>query len=286
MRTTPSTKQNLQFAICKVDQEIIRIITLNRFAHFKDLERDLKGLPPGYNLFRRLRHLQKIDLIESLIGDGGAKLGYRLSRKGIEYAKQLAITSDIVLQSRPAFRTHFDHDRIVNETRGILLESPIVRDFITETELRSRLGKCWQTSQNDSNREWKVPDALFTLETARGPMTTALEVELTQKAKARYAKIVQALLTSKMFHLVFILCKDEKLATVLRNEIAEARAMNPFVRVSNRSNGIYFCNLAVLREKQLDALWEGEDRQFSINEIAETLKEKDGGNGKSEVSVK
>ena len=279
-------KRPSPLALCKMDQEIIRIITLNRFSHFKDLERDLKGLPPGYNLFRRLRHLQQIDLIEPLIGDGGTKLGYRLSRKGIAHVKKLGLTSDIVLQSRPAFRTHFDHDRIVNEAREILLGSPIIRDFISETELRSRIGKNWRTTQNDSDREWKVPDALFTLETSRGSMMTALEVELTQKAKARYSKIVQALLTSKMFQLVFILHKVENLSTVIRNEIAEARATNPFVRASNRSNGIYFCNLTMLREKKLNALWEGEDRRFSINEIAKRLNEKDSESIKSEVSVK
>ena len=268
MDISPVKKRTPPTVLCKVDQEIIRFIALNRFAHYKDLERKLQNLPTGYNLFRRLRHLRQADLIEPLVGDGGAKLGYRLSKKGVEYAKKNLIANDVVLQSRPAFRTQFDHDRIVIEAREVLSHSEIVRDFVSEIELRSKIVKDWRSVQNEVERDWKVPDALFRLSTQRGLMTTALEVELTQKAKTRYEKIVQALLTSRMFHLVFVLCKDEKLADLIRNEIAEARATNPFVRASNRSNGIYFCTLQKLRELKLDAHWEGEDKRFSLNELA------------------
>lgn len=279
-------KRALPPALCKVDQEIVRFIALNRFAHYKDLERKLSDLSVGYNLFRRLRHLREADFIESLIGDGGAKLGYRLSKKGIEYAKKELIANDVVLQSRPAFRTQFDHDRIVIEAREILSHSEIVRDFVSEIELRSKIVKDWRNVQNEVDRAWKVPDAIFRLSTQRGMMTTALEVELTQKAKARYEKIVQALLTSRMFHLVFILCKDEKLATLIRNEIAEARAANPFVRASNRSNGIYFCTLQTLRDQKLDAHWEGEDKRFSLNEIAAELNKESREEIKPQVSAR
>lgn len=272
--------------LCAVDQEIMRFIALNRFAHYKDLERKLRVLPAGYNLFRRLRHLRQADLIERLVGDGGAKLGYRLSKKGIEYAKKKLISNEVILQSRPAFRTQFDHDRIVIEAREILSHSKIVRDFVSETELRSRIVKDWRSVQNEVERDWKVPDALFRLSTQRGSMTTALEVELTQKAKARYEKIVQALLTSKMFHLVFVLCKDEKLAALIRNEIAQARATNPFVRASNRSNGIYLCTLQTLRERKLDAPWDGEDKRFSLNEIAAELNKESSKEVKQQVSVR
>lgn len=272
-------------ALCKIDQEIIRIIATRRFSHHKDLERILNGLPTGYNLYRRTRHLKNVGLVESLIGDGEISLGYRLTRKGIELAKKSAFASDGVLQSRPVFRTQFDHDRIVNEAREILSASPIIRDFVSEVELRSRFGREWRISQNKSERDWKVPDALFTLRTTNGVMTTALEVELSQKAKARYAKIVQALLTSKKFHLVFILCKTERLMHLIRNEVIEARTSNPVVRASNRSNGIYFCTLANLRELGLDAPWEGENSRFSIKDIMLKLGLKLAPEGKPQVSL-
>lgn len=273
-------------ALCKVDQNIIRIVALNRFAHYKDLERMLTDLPSGYNLFRRLRHLRRIDLIEPLIGDGGAKLGYRLSKKGIEFAKRTLLTNEIVLQSRPAFRTQFDHDRVVMETRNILSQSEIIRDFVSETELRSKIGRDWRSFHDGIERDWKVPDALFTIRTTQGFRTAALEVELTQKAKARYGKIVQALLTARMFHFVFVLCKDEKLRDLIRNEVAEARATNPFVRASSRSNGIYFSTLSALRELKLDAPWEGEDRRFTLNEVAARWTANSEPETKQEVSVK
>lgn len=59
--------------------------------------------------------------------------------------------------------------------------------------------------------------------------------------------------------------------TLIRNEIAESRATNPFVRASSRSNGIYFCTLPTLRELKLDAPWEGEEKRISLNEIAAQL---------------
>jgi len=229
--------------------------------------------------------LKNVGLIESLIGDGDVSLGYRLTRKGIEFAKKSALASDNVLQSRPTFRTQFDHDRIVNEAREILSASPIIRDFVSEVELRCRSGREWRISQNKSERDWKVPDALFNLRTAKGVMTTALEVELSQKAKTRYAKIIQALLTSRKFHLVFILCKTERLMHLIRNEVIEARTSNSVVRASNRSNGIYFCTLENLRALGLDALWEGENSRFSIKEISLKLGMKPAPEGKPQVSL-
>ena len=286
MSESSARKRAVFPALCKVDREIIRIIATNRFAHHKDLERRLKDLPAGYNLFRRTRHLRNVELIESLIGDGDTRLGFRLTRKGIDFAKAFLFTNGNVLQSRPTFKTQFDHDRIVNEVREILSASPIISNFVSEIELRSAIGKDWRNTKNKSERDWKVPDALFSLRTSKGVMTTALEVELTQKAKTRYSKIIQALLTSRKFHLIFVLCKDEKLLTIIRNEVHEARVSNALVRASNRSNGIYFCTLDKLRNLGLDAPWEGEENRFSISEISSNLSEEPEKESKPQVSVR
>lgn len=259
--------------LCTVDSEIVRIVATNRFANLDDFKRNLPGLHTGYNLYRRLRHLQRIELIEPLIGDGDVQLGYRLTKKGMKFAKKNSFLRSATVQSRPAFRTQFDHDQIVNEARHILSASPIVSELISESELRSRIGKRLATT-TAADHEWKVPDALFTLLTTRGPMTTALEVELTQKAKARYSKIVATLLTSKSFQFVFFICKDDRLATLIRNHIADARAKNALVRASKRSNGIYFCTLNDFRENCLDAIWDGEQNRFSINDLATQIQKR------------
>lgn len=285
MAKADAKKRSTTPILCKVDKEIIQIIATNRFANHGDLVRVMKGLPPGYNLCRRIRHLRNVGLIESLIGDGGVKLAYRLTRKGIVYAKKSLFANDIILQSRPAFRTQFDHDRIVNEVREILSPSPIVRDFVSEVELRSKIGGEWRVVRNTSEHDWKVPDALFSLRTTKGIMTVALEVELTQKAKARYTKIIQALLTSRKFHLVFFLCKNENLITLIRNEVAYVRRSNSIVRSSNRSNGIYFCSLDEVRSLGLDAPWDGENSRFSLNEISHTLEKEAVNESKPVVSA-
>jgi DNA-binding PadR family transcriptional regulator len=246
---------------------------MNRFASRGEIGRNLIGLKEGYNLYRRLRHLQRIGLIELLTGDGETTLGYRLTRRGVKFARRNRFLAGDAVHTRPAFKTQFDHDQIVNEAKQILSTSPIVTNFIAESELRSRIGKSRVSATRGVDHEWKVPDAMFTLSTSRGSMTTALEVELTQKAKARYSKIVATLLTSKSFEFVFFICRDEKLKALIRNQIAKARATNALVRASNRSNGIYFCKLTDLRTKGLDAVWEGEDTRFSINELASAKRE-------------
>ncbi len=270
--------------LCNADKEIVRLIAMNRFASRGEIGRNLIGLKEGYNLYRRLRHLQRIGLIELLTGDGETTLGYRLTRRGVKFARRNRFVPGDAAHSRPAFKTQFDHDQIVNEARQILSTSPIVANFIAESELRSRITKSRVSTARGIDHEWKVPDAMFTLSTSRGSMTTALEVELTQKAKARYSKIVAALLTSKSFEFVFFVCKDECLKTLIRHQIAKARATNALVRASNRSNGIYFCTLADLRQHGLNAVWEGEDTRFSINDLASAKRESLIPSVKTEVS--
>jgi len=260
--------------LCTVDSAIVRYLALNRFAKQVDLFDSILGIAPSYNMPRAVRRLKGHGLIETLIGDANTHLGYRLTRKGLHYAEKIMLIPDSVLKSRPAFRSQYDHDRIVNEARRILSESPVVSDFITEAELRASQEKSWRDHIDSNNRDWKVPDAIFKLMTKKGVLRVALEVELSQKAKARYAKIMQAILISRQFDVVFFLCKDERLQSLIYREVTEARAKNPMVKVSQRSNGIYFSTLETLRAMKTDAPWSGEENRFTIREIEESFSKK------------
>lgn len=207
-----------------------------------------------------------VDLIEALVGDAGARLGYRLTRRGVRFSLANDLANESVLSERPVFRSQFDHDQTVNEMKGILLASPIVDDFVSETELRSDNDDSRQ-GRRVVSRDWKVPDALFSLNTASGKMTVALEVELTRKAMPRYSKIVEALLVSKRFQLVFFVCQDENLVGRIAKAVREARARNPLVKASSRSNGIYFTAVQLLRERKLNAPWFGEGSSFTIQAL-------------------
>jgi hypothetical protein len=261
------TKRPSRKDLCSVDSQILRVLAQNRFANSYDLRARLPGLPDQYNIFRRLRYLGNLGLVEPLIGDGGNRLGYRLTKKGVAFTSATDHVNSTMSISRPMFRSQFDHDQIVNEVRGILSTSPIVSNFVSETELRSRNEDSRKSRQTPS-RDWKVPDAMFSLYSAGTAMTTALEIELTQKAKARYSKIVEALLTSKSFQLVFVVCKDENLVRLIAQAVHDARAKNPAVRASNRSNGVYFSAVDLLRERTLDAPWFGEGTSFTLNGLA------------------
>ena len=254
--------------LCSIDLNIVRILATDRFSTRRELAKRFGEKPDSRRMQRRVRYLQKIGLIEPLIGDGDSRLGYRLSSYGKYVAARGNLAPVSVLQSRPTFKSQFDHDQIVNEVRETLISSPIVSHFVSEAELRSQICSSSSAGIGSDSHDWKVPDAMFTLRTRGGEMTVALEVELSQKAKARYSKIVQALLTSRRFQFVFVVCGNEKLQKLMVEAISSARASNPFVRASNRSNGIYFCQLDMLRRRRLDAPWTGETRTFTINELA------------------
>lgn len=260
--------------LCRVDSEIVRYLALNRFAKQADLFASIQGIGPSYNMPRAVRRLKEIELIEPLLGDGNNHLGYRLTRKGLRYAAaELRIPRD-ALKTRPAFRSQYDHDRVGNEARRILSESPVISDFVSEAELRAKQGKSWQDRIKENQHDWKVPDALFTLRTRKGPLRVALEIELSQKAKSRYARIMEAILVSRQFEIVFFLCKDDRLLDVVRSQVAETRKRSSRVKVSSRSNGIYFSTLETLRALKLDAPWIGEDNRFTIREIEVSLSAK------------
>lgn len=246
----------------------------DRFASRKDLVERLSEKPDFYRLRRRIRYLQKLGLIEPLVGDATNRLGYRLSK----YGKRVALRGELAprskLQSRPSFRSQFDHDQVVNEVRDILTSSTFISQFISESELRSKIGFANSRGGDSKSSDWKVPDGQFSLRIESGEATVALEVELTRKAKARYSKIFEALLTSKQFKFVFIVCGDEKIEELLVRSLESARATNAFVKASERSNGIYFSQFEKLRRLGLEALWSGEGRTFSINELTNTQAEK------------
>ena len=151
--------------------------------------------------------------------------------------------------------------------RDILIASGIISNFVSEAELRSQIAASTVHGPETQSHDWKVPDGMFSLVTKLGVSKVALEVELTQKAKARYAEIVQALLTTKQFNFVFFVCGSEKLEKLLSDAVASARSSNAYVKASDRSNGIYFCQLDKLRELRLNAPWCGESRTFTINDL-------------------
>lgn len=261
-------------ALRQVDSEIILHLALNRFARQSDLFASILGIVPSYNMRRSIRRLKAYGLIESLVGDGETPLGYRLTKQGLRYAEEILRIPGHSLKSRPAYRSQFDHDCIVNEVRRILSESPIVHNFITEAELRATQGKCWRERIKQSPHDWKVPDGIFNLRTKTGTLRVALEVELSQKAKARYAKIMEAVLISRQFEIVFFLCKNERLMNIVQSEVVDARRKIPRVRVSQRSNGIYFATIEMLRTMQNDTPWTGEGNRFTLREVEESLAKK------------
>ncbi len=257
--------------LCTTDSAIIRYLAENRFGTRTDLINSIASLSEKSNMNRILGRLKSNGLIEVMLGDSDCHLGYRLTKKGLSFSQANLSIPPELLRSRPSFRSQYDHDRVVAEARRILSASTAVSDFKSELELRSKLGRRSFQFSYRKEREWKVPDGLFTLTTKKGPMRVALEVELSQKAKARYQKIMRAILVSREFEIIFFLCRDSHLADLISKEVTEARQTNPVVKASDRSNGIYFCTMELLRKDGNDALWCGEKSRFSINQIERTL---------------
>ena len=257
--------------LCTTDSAIVRYLAENRFGTRSDLINAISTLSEKSNMNRTLGRLKTYGLIEGMSGDSNCHLGYRLTKKGLAFAEANLSVPQELLRSRPSFRSQYDHDRVVAEARRILCNSSAIGDFKTEVELRSALGRETFRPSSEQEREWKVPDGLFTLVTKKGPMRVALEVELSQKSKARYQKIMKSVLVSRQFEIVFFLCRDSKLADLISKEVSTSRRTNSTVQASSRSNGIYFCTLDMLRKNGNDALWCGEKSRFSITEVERSL---------------
>ncbi|MBI4405089.1 MAG: hypothetical protein HY537_13075 [Deltaproteobacteria bacterium] len=253
-------------ALRKRDHAIMTAIATNRFITSSDIRQLFWKSQTTRNHYTRLNTLTKAGLIEPLVGDNLAQLGYRLTKKGIAMLSSDVLKTDAIQNRRFSYKSSFDHDKLLVAIRRVFEESPLVSGYIPEHEVRrmlaSRHGK-----EEKRNAGYKVPDGLFKLKTAQKILTVAVELELTLKSKNRYQRIFRELLTSADFDVVFILTANANMARAIRTIALDVRANDPYVRRWPIKRGLYFLPLDAFLTQRCEATFEGDGQPFSLKSL-------------------
>jgi hypothetical protein len=216
--------------------------------------------------FRRIGILRGLNLIDIVLGDQGVGIGYRITKKGrgILLEKGASVTTQT---NKKTYKTQFEHDQLLIEVRSILESSPVVKDFKSEAEVKYEL-----LAGRRGPPDWKdalaVPDGTFIYEVPGQRIRVAVELELTQKSRARYFKILRGHLLNKTWGMAFYIVKDESLILKMRGLLDEIKSHDVRVRVARKINGVYLCSLEEFRRERLKANFSNGKETFSLGEVA------------------
>ena len=153
------------------------------------------------------------------------------------------------------------------EIKQILLSSPLVSQFLSENTVRSLLAKK-HGYQEERDKRYKVPDAIFNLKTPSADFRVALELEMSQKSKARYKKLLRHLSTSDDFDLVMVVAKKAQIIELIRPILSDLWENDPVARLWKKRNGFYFVELENLLRDKKNAQLEGFKNAFTLESLA------------------
>jgi len=224
-RSTPGGK----VVLTRRDFDALAIVANNRFVEAKQLAHLWPSDPKYHNHYIRLRKLIRAGILETLIGDAGNRLGYRLTQKGISLLPSEILKAKALSHRSFSYRTSFDHDRLLQEIRLVFEQSPLVSRYMPEHEVKRVLAERHGKKER-KDVGYKVPDSLFELKTTHKPLRVALELELTMKSESRYWKNFRELLTSSDFDVVIFVTASEKMSEALRQIIKDVTANDRVVR--------------------------------------------------------
>lgn len=225
------------------------------------------GNPMSKAHYRRLGILKRMGLIESVIGDQGFGLGYRISPKGQKALTEHGTISEHIPINR-GYRTPYEHDLLMYDIRDILEASPIVQEFKTEGDVRNEL-LAGKKGPIDWRNTPTIPDGTFVYEVPGQRLRIALEIEVTMKSRARYFKILRNHLLNKTWDMAFYIMRDQSMLSRLMKLADEVQAQDAAIRVAKKVNGIYFCLLEEIQSQKLKAKFTNGKRTISLDELAQ-----------------
>lgn len=231
------------------------------------------GNPISKAHYRRLGILKKMGLIENVLGDQGVGLGYRISRLGLKVLTESGNEIETAVNRR-SYKTQFEHDQLLIDIRRILETSPVVCEFRTEAEVKTEL-----IGGRKGPIDWKtaptIPDGTFIYEVPDQRLRVALELELTQKSRARYFKILRSHLLNKTWNMAFYVLRDQELLTHVLALVEEVKREDASVRVAKRVNGVYCCALEEFLKDGLSAQFTEGKKKISLDELAKNARGND-----------
>ena len=251
------------------DISILSLAARFRFITADEVKTRFYNGSNTFNHFTRLKKLVHAGFLTQIVGDHAMKLGYRITRKGIHYLPSEDLKCHALSIRRNAYRTGFDHDKLLLKIQDVFESSPLVSQFSGEHEVRQLLASRHGKKENPKEG-YKVPDSLFYLTTRKTSLTVAVELELSAKSKARYARIFRQVLISPDFQTVFYVVKNDQMKALMKQLLNEARTKDLVIQTATRKNSVYFATLNDLLEKKRDAVFEGQDSSFTLNALAES----------------
>lgn|GEM_PF-3135825 len=254
-------------ALTERDERILRYLSEHGFASARWIRDAFWPGQSNCHHYRRLSKLRVLGWVEYLVGDGGHRLGYRLTRKGVDLLRRSGAQDVDLKEIRTAYRTTFDHDNAMLGVGNVLRAFPAVSDYLSEPRVRSLLARRHGHKERRSDG-YKVPDALLRLKTQKGTYQVAVELEYSLKARAYCERVLRQLVLSQDFSLVFLVVKDAKMLRRYQSVLKHVRANDPRIRFAQRDNGIYFCVLADLLRERGQSKLIGEGTEFELAALA------------------
>jgi hypothetical protein len=245
------------------DLAVMTQIATQRFVSASEIAHLWSSSPKNKNHYVRLRELTQAGFVEPLVGDDGHRLGYRLTRRGIE----MLPSEDLKIKARDyrsfTYRSSFDHDVLLQRVRNVIEASPLVSGYLPEHEVRKRLSEKYGRKER-KDQGYKVPDALFNLRTSTRTMRVALELEISRKSESRYRKMFRELLTSSDFEIVIFITDTEKRTEALRKIISDVMANDSVVKSWPTKRGMYFATIEEILTRKQETVFVAEGTQFSL----------------------
>lgn len=252
--STDKIKKLPKCRLTERDISILKYIADNRFASPKILEeRFWNGDAKDYH-FAIVRKFRTMGFIESVEGDRGKVLGYRLTCKAVRHLSAGGYGLPQGKRKDVVFRTSYEHDEMLIRIRNRLSLDTSIQSFQSEAELRRGLAKKYGYEEK-SEVGYKVPDALFVMTANNKLWRVALELELTEKSVKRYRTILRQLMTSPDWDIVLFAYSTGKVRKKIEDVLREVTVQDPRIRFAKRVAPVRFVSKDMLLAKGLVALY-------------------------------
>ena len=260
-----TAKRNWQ--LTKRDLAILKHIGEYGFSSARWIKEQFWNGKANCIYYRRLSILRQLGLVEHMVGDDDNKLAYRLTKRGIALLRTSGAETAEDSEYRAAYRTTYNHDDYLVGLGIVLRSFPGVVEYWPERQVRQKL--TLKHGYKERKRDgYKVPDALFTVQTKQRRLRVALELEIAPKAKAYYRKILNRLITSTDFDMVLFIAPDSNTLEGLRATLNWVRANDVHVKYAGRDNGFYFALLGDVLTGKGNAKFSGEGTAFTLAQLA------------------
>jgi len=248
------------------DKAILKFIASNGFVTSRAIADTFWKGNGNWNHYRRLRKLGRSGYLEPLVGDRGTRIGYRVTRKGLNHLRREGDEPHFAKGMANRYRTTLDHDAALLTIQGVLTKSSAVTDYLAEHEVCRTLTKRYGFEDRAGTR-YKIPDALFTLKGPFRSFRVAVELEIAKKSDQRYRRFLKQHSLSPDWDIVLVISERDQTITKLKSMLHELRLKDDAVRGSKVRNAFYFIRLSDFLRDGVTGKFEGEGKSISIKQF-------------------